>query len=141
MPLGVKQHFKGYSEEDGFAMEPKSEDWVCISEELVVDRPRNWPGDELVRHVQRHLMGMILWFSSTIYGAVHLAGWNQIFPTTIEQWFWRASVLDIVFSGLLWSFLHLLGHASGNVWLYWYDVLAGDVRRRSHILIYVLSAI
>ena len=141
MPLSVKRHFTGYREEEGFAVEPKSEDWTCFSEELVVDRPRNWPGDELVRHMQGHLMGMILWFSSTIYGAVHLAGWNQIFPTAVEQWFWRASAAYIVFSGLLWSFLNLLGHVSGHVWLYWYDFLAENVQRRSHILIYILSAI
>ena len=117
MPLSVKQHSKSYSEQDGFAVEQKPEDWVCGSEDLVVDRPRNWPGEELVSHMQGHLMGMILCFSSTVYGAVHLAGWNQILPTNVEQWFWRASAAYIVFSGLLWSFLNLLGQASGNVWL------------------------
>ncbi|EGR45485.1 uncharacterized protein TRIREDRAFT_68358, partial [Trichoderma reesei QM6a] len=81
--------------------------WWCISEELVVERPRNWPGDDLLRHMQGHLMGIILWSSSTVYGAVHIAGWNEIFPTTIESWFWRASGVYIVFSGLLWSLLNL----------------------------------
>ncbi|PTB64813.1 hypothetical protein BBK36DRAFT_141418 [Trichoderma citrinoviride] len=115
--------------------------WWCASEELVVERPRNWPGDDLLRHMQGHLMGIILWSSSTVYGAVHIAGWNEIFPTDIESWFWRASGAYIVFSGLLWSLLNLMGHLSGSVWWFWYGILEGAERKRSHVLIYVLCCI
>lgn len=72
-------------------------------------------------------MGMILWSASTIYGAIHLAGWNELFPTAVELWFWRGSAASLVFSGLLWFALNFLGHVSGSVWWYWYDILAGDV--------------
>jgi hypothetical protein len=47
----------------------------------------------------------------------------------------------IVFSGLLWSFFNLLGHLSGSVWWFWYGILEGAERKRSHILIYVLCCI
>ncbi|KAL7276416.1 hypothetical protein RUND412_000588 [Rhizina undulata] len=33
-----------------------------------------------------------------VYGAVHLAAWNEYFPTLIEQWMWRASSLLIIVS-------------------------------------------
>lgn len=141
MPRSVQQRFRGYSLEDGLGPEVDASEWVCTAEELVVDRPRNWPGDDLISHVQGHLMGMILWFSSTIYGAIHCAGWNERFPTLIESWFWRGSAAYIVFSGLLWSFLNLLGHISGSVWLYWYNVLAADRRKHGHIVIYAFSCV
>jgi hypothetical protein len=86
-------------------------------------------------------MGMIMWFSTIIYGAIHLGGWNEIFPTAVESWLWRGSALYVVFAGLLWSFLNLLGFLSGAVWVYWYDFLASDSRKRSHIVIYVLATI
>ncbi|KAI0201729.1 hypothetical protein F4808DRAFT_96573 [Astrocystis sublimbata] len=141
MPPKVQNKFKRPDQPNKprDANEPAS--FVCISEELVVDRPRNWPGDDLVRHLQGHLMGIILWSASTVYGAVHLAGWNEQFPTSIETWFWRASAAYIVFSGVLWSALNTMGHLSGSVWWYWYDILATTERRRSHIVIYILCCI
>lgn len=140
MPDKVSQHPRGYQTSEHVNTH-SSKLWWCMSEELVVERPRNWPGDDLVRHMQGHLMGIILWSSSTVYGAIHVAGWNEQFPTIIESWFWRMSGVYIVFSGLLWSFFNLLGHLSGSVWWFWYDILEGTERKRSHILIYVLCCI
>ncbi|PQK15799.1 hypothetical protein BB8028_0006g01210 [Beauveria bassiana] len=142
MPETIKQQFQrrcGVS--DSRASAWHCEGLVCRSEELVVERPRNWPGDDLVRNMQGHLMGLVLWNASTVYGAIHLAGWHEAFPTVLESWFWRVSAMYIIFSGLLWSFLNLLGHVSGHVWWYWYEILAGGVRRRSHVVIYVLCCI
>ncbi|KAK5988416.1 hypothetical protein PT974_12570 [Cladobotryum mycophilum] len=141
MPDRVKQQFKRRSQPSVLPTTRGSVGSVCPSEELVVDRPRNWPGDDLVRHMQGHLMGLILWSASTVYGAVHLAGWNEHFPTEVESWFWRMSAAYIIFSGLLWSFLNLLGHASSSVWWFWYGILAGTARRHSYIVIYVLCFI
>lgn len=90
MPDRIKQQFERRCDEESSVADvwPR-EAMVCRSEELVVERPRNWPGDDLVRDMQGHVMGMVLWSASTIYGAIHLAGWNEIFPTAIESWFWK----------------------------------------------------
>lgn len=145
MPESIQRRFAGHSDEAARSIEeaaPRPENgWVCMSEELVVDHPRNWPGDELINHMQGHLMGMIMWGSTLIYGSVHLAGWNELFPSIIELWFWRGSALYVIFSGLLWTLLNLCGHVSGPVWVYWYEFLASDTRRKSHLLIYVSAFI
>nr|WNZ75644.1 hypothetical protein [Trichoderma harzianum] len=140
MPDKVSQHPRGHKPSE-HVKASSNKSWWCPSEELVVERPRNWPGDDLLRHMQGHLMGIILWCSSTVYGAVHVAGWNEQFPTNVESWFWRMSGVYIVFSGLLWSFFNLMGHLSGSVWWFWYGILEGAERKRSHILIYVLCCI
>ncbi|KAI0553248.1 hypothetical protein F4679DRAFT_532525 [Xylaria curta] len=141
MPPKVRNKFKRANQPNEPRKLDETESFVCISEELVVDRPRNWPGDDLIRHMQGHLMGIILWSASTVYGAVHLAGWNERFPTSIETWFWRGSAAYIVFSGVLWSLLNTMGHLSGSVWWYWYDILASTERRKSHVVIYILCFI
>lgn len=141
MPLKIRQQFKGYNQENTAGSGLQADGWVCISEELVIDRPRNWPGDDLIRHMQGHLMGMIMWCTSTVYGAIHLAAWNERFPSTVELWFWRASAIYVVFSGSLWSFLNLLGHLFTPIWLYWYDFLAEGKRGKRRILIYILASI
>ncbi|KAL7945347.1 hypothetical protein V8C42DRAFT_322874 [Trichoderma barbatum] len=140
MPEKVSQHPRSHKP----SAHPKmssNKSWWCASEELVVERPRNWPGDDLLRHMQGHLMGIVLWCSSTVYGAIHMAGWNEQFPTSIESWFWRTSGVYIVFSGLIWSVFNLLGHLSGSVWWFWYGILEGAERKGIHILIYVLCCI
>lgn len=145
MPERIRQQFQRHCGAAASRTETATawqcEGLVCRSEELVVERPRNWPGDDLVRDMQGHLMGLVLWNASTLYGAIHLAGWNEIFPTAIESWFWKMSAVYIIFSGLLWSSLNLLGHVSGRMWWYWYEILAGGVRRRSHVVIYMLCFI
>lgn len=138
MPQKVKQHFKRTGQAKGPLPAKEALHRVCMSEELVVERPKNWPGDDLVRDMQGHLMGIILWTVTILYGAVHLAGWNEQFPTVVEQWFWRASAAYIVFSGLLWSFLNLLGHLSGSVWWFWYDMLAGYGSQRGYRILLAL---
>ena len=117
-----------------------SEGMVIIPEELVVDHPRNWPGDDLMCQLQGSMMTMTMWLASTVYGAIHLAGWNDLFPSVVEKWLWRTSSAYVVFSGLLWAFLNILDFLSGSVWLYWFETLAG-VQRKSHMLIYGLCVV
>jgi len=138
MPDNVKKKFKQHTQEETAEIVHTDGGMVITLEELVVDRPRNWPGDDLLRQIQGNTMGMIMWGASTVYGAIHLAGWNDLFPTIAEKWFWRISAAYIIFSGILWAFLNMLDLLSGSVWIYWYDILAGSVRKRSHVLIYGL---
>ena len=86
------------------------------------------------------MMTMTMWLASTVYGAIHLAGWNDLFPSVVEKWLWRTSSAYVVFSGLLWAFLNILDFLSGSVWLYWFETLAG-VQRKSHMLIYGLCVV
>lgn len=142
MPQKVKLHFK--RTDKTIPGRPALEEVpgsVCVSEELVVERPKNWPGDDLMRDMQGHLMGIVLWTVTILYGAVHLAGWNEQFPTSMEQWFWRGSAAYLVFSGLLWSLLNLMGHLSGGVWWFWYDMLAGHGSPRAYFTLLVLCCI
>jgi hypothetical protein len=138
MPDNVKEKFKQHAQEETAEIVHTDGSMVITLEELVVDSPRNWPGDDLMRQIQGNTMGMIMWGASTVYGAIHLAGWNDLFPTIAEKWFWRISAAYIIFSGLLWAFLNMLDLLSGSVWIYWYDILAGSVRKQSHVLIYGL---
>jgi hypothetical protein len=141
MPDNVREKFIRHIEEGTTHMIQSNEEMVIAPEELVVDYPRNWPGDDLMRELQGNMMGMVMWVASTVYGAIHLAGWKDSFPTTVEMWFWRISAAYIVFSGLLWAFLNMLDFLSGSVWIYWYEILAGHVRRKSHTLIYGLCVL
>ncbi|KAM0714818.1 hypothetical protein Q7P37_009282 [Cladosporium fusiforme] len=138
MPEKVKTRFKQQIREEAPDSNRAAEGMVFAPEELVVDHARNWPGDDLLRQIQGSTMGMVMWGASTVYGAIHMAGWNDSFPTSVEMWFWRASAAYLVFSGLLWAFINLLDFLSGSVWLYWYEILAGDRPRRSHSLIFGL---
>lgn len=104
-------------------------------EELVVDQPRNWPGDELLKGVAGLFMGTTLWVVSMVFGAVHVAGWYASFPTDIEAWLWRLSGLFIVFSGLVWTVIHILAHMSGGLWCYWYDLLSGKVHWITYVIL------
>ena len=103
----------------------------CQTEELVVTHAGNWPSDELLRGVNGVFMGMTLWFTSILYGAVHLSVWHNdaAFPTRLEASLWRISSVYIAGSGLLWMGINLLAHVSEIAWWFWYDVLAGQVAR------------
>ena len=67
---------------------------------------------------------------------MHVAGWNEPFPTVVEQWFWRASAIYLVFSGLVWSALNMMG-----AWWFWYDMLAGHGSRRIEGLLLALCSV
>ncbi|KAK8069456.1 hypothetical protein PG994_006072 [Apiospora phragmitis] len=141
MPQKIRNHIKAGRTPNKAPGLDERRGMVSPSEELVVERPKNWPGDDLLRDMQGHLMGVVLWSASTLYSAVHLAGWNEVLPTPAEQWFWRASGAYLVFSGLLWSILNLLGHFSGSVWWYWYNQLAGYGSRTSRVVLLILCSI
>jgi hypothetical protein len=44
----------------------------------------NWPGETLLRGTGGHIIGVVLWFASMAHESVHIAAWNDYFPSTIE---------------------------------------------------------
>ena len=100
------------------------DDWLeCPAEQLVTDAAGNWPDDDLLRGVAGLMMGVVLWFASMAFGAVHAAAWQCYFPSSIEAWLWRSSALYIIASGFLWLIANMLSQCSQTIWWYWYDML------------------
>ncbi|KAH8751561.1 hypothetical protein BGZ57DRAFT_934427 [Hyaloscypha finlandica] len=90
-----------------------------LIEQLVVRNARNWPSDFLLPGLGGELMGMTLWFATMAYGGVHIAAWNEYFPTRAEQQLWRLSSVYIACSGLLWLLMNVFGAISPWASLYW----------------------
>lgn len=86
-------------------------DWLEGNiEDLLVNSASNWPGSELMRNVHSLVMGVVLWFVSMAYGAIHAAAWNDYFPTEAEKWLWRAAAIWMSASGLIWVFICLIAN-------------------------------
>jgi hypothetical protein len=62
----------------------------------------------IVAHWDPHLYRSKIWPLSCLFGvsfgALHLASWNTVFPTTAEMWLWRVSAFVSIFSMLV--FMH-----------------------------------
>jgi hypothetical protein len=112
-----------------------------MTEELVTRVTTNWPGEDLLRGTGGHVMGMVLWFASMAYGGVHLAAWNDYFPTTIEAWLWRSSSICITSSGLIWLMINLLAENSKAIDEYWDSVLELRARWSSYLILGSLCSI
>lgn len=56
----------------------------------------------------------VLWLSSMVYGAIHLAAWKYFFPTTIESFLWRVSSAWVTTCSSLCLVVHLLGVSDWN---------------------------
>ncbi|KAI1414673.1 hypothetical protein F5Y13DRAFT_197213 [Hypoxylon sp. FL1857] len=99
----------------------------CIhfkAEQLVADQVQNWPSNDLLRNVDGLVVDMVLWLANLCYGGIHLAGWNEHFPTAAETWLWRASALYIGFCGGLWVVLNFVVAripALNEFWERWMD--------------------
>ena len=111
-----------------------------VTEELLTARVSNWPSEDLLRGTRGLVMGMILWFASMAYGAVHLAAWNEHFPSNLEAWMWRSSSVYITWSGFLWVVINLLAHLSTSINNYWERVLVFQASRASHFIIGLLCS-
>jgi len=106
-----------------------------VIEELVMMSASNWPGEDLLRGTGGHVMGVVLWFASMAYGGVHIAAWNDYFPSTVEAWMWRTSSIYITASGFLWLMINLLAHLSKSLDAYWDRVLALQAHRMSYLIL------
>lgn len=105
------------------------------SDELLVNRVQNWPWDDLLRDVGGLVVGMILWLACFAYGAIHLAAWNDHFPSVAEKWLWRSSSLYIGFCGGLWIVLNYVAQAYGPLNAFWERWMDGGGRRWQNGLI------
>ena len=110
-------------------------------EELLVSSADDWPSDQLLRSVGSLVMGMVLWFVSMAFGAVHVAAWNNFFPSNLEAWLWRSSALFICFSGALWLSINGLAHLFKGVDEYWERVIALKAHWTSYLLLGMLCTI
>lgn len=106
-----------------------------ITEELLTYLAPNWPGEELLRGTGSLVMGMALWFASIAYGGVHIAAWDDYYPSTIEAWMWRSSSIWVSFSGLVWLVINLLAFSFKPVDDYWNRVLALEARWYSYFIL------
>ena len=95
-----------------------------LIEQLVARQARNWPSDFLMPGLGGELMGMSLWFATMAYGGVHMAAWNEYFPTHIEQQLWRLSSVYITSSGLLWLLGNIFAAVSPWASTYWVRFIA-----------------
>lgn len=68
---------------------------------------------------------------SLVFGAVHLAAWNFVFPTTIERWLWRISslittglpLITMAILGLVTFFMERLPES----WESWDDIISATI--------------
>lgn len=51
MPQSVKLKLKRHVQQETPETVREAKGLVCTSAELVIDRPRNWPGDDLIHHM------------------------------------------------------------------------------------------
>ena len=107
------------------------------SEELLVHRVQNWPWDDLLRNVGGLVVGMVLWLACFVYGAVHIAAWNDHFPSVAEKWLWRSSSAYIGFCGGLWVILNYGAQAYKPFNAFWERWMDGGGKWWQDILISV----
>lgn len=80
-----------------------------ILEQLVMEGVANWPSDYLLGEVEGEKMGMTLWLASMAYGGIHIAAWNEPFPTQLERFLWHLSSVFISCSGMFWFAANMVG--------------------------------
>lgn len=95
-------------------------EWVePITEELVDDYIGNWATENLLRDMSGFVMGMVVWSASMAYGGLHATAWNSHFPSSVENWLWRASSVCIAGSGFTWIMINLLARLFEGFKAYW----------------------
>ncbi|KAH8176147.1 hypothetical protein LIA77_04565 [Sarocladium implicatum] len=87
---------------------PSSSEYVPQLEQFLVPIAINWPSDFLMRGLPTAFVGIILWFVSILYGCIHLAAWNEFFPSETERLLWHMSAGYICASGVWWTTAHVL---------------------------------
>lgn len=120
----IRERFesKGVTEIDGVQY-----DWYKPKiEELVLPSMGNWPDKSLLNKEETLVMSTVIWFASVLYGAVHIAAWNDHFPSTLEAWLWRSSACFIAWSGAVWIIANSLTDRSKTIYNCWIRILSGE---------------
>jgi len=102
-------------------------DDLCKSNYVNIRVP-NWPGNDLIWRNKGLAAGFFV-ACGTIYGGLHLAAWNEHFPSSAERLCWRISAIYLAGSAVLFSlasvydgpFLALMGEngSAGKAWRGW----------------------
>ena len=73
-----------------------------------------WAGQHWSRHLESSDMDgdtvspVLVALCPALFGAIHLASWNIIFLSNVEQWLWRTSALYCCTAGMIFTMLVLL---------------------------------
>ncbi|KAH8750641.1 hypothetical protein BGZ57DRAFT_914124 [Hyaloscypha finlandica] len=86
----------------------------------------NSPGFGLLGQETNIFEAIVLSVASAIYGSIHIAGWNEYFPSSGEQLWWRFSSIIVTVSGLLWKTAVPLS-ARGYHHLTWWNCIPSSV--------------
>lgn len=92
---------------------------------MLQERASNWPTKGSIPPYKGTFVGMALWFASIAFGAVHVAAWNEYFPSLIEKWLWRSSSLYLAWAGSVWLTICFLGTISKRFLAIWDTCLTG----------------
>ena len=65
--------------------------------------------------VPKGIFKMTYVLATAIFGAVHLAGWNTLFPTTLDAWLWRSCATVTSLVGFAWMLGDIIFEEKG----YW----------------------
>lgn len=107
----IRQRFTPHTPTDAMVKDKSSSNLLQPLEaelqQLVVPEAGNWPSDYLMGRMRGQTMGMALWFASMAYGGVHIAAWNEYFPTPAERLAWHFSAVYITCSGAFWFALNV----------------------------------
>lgn len=105
------------------------------SQVMLQPRARNWPNAGSIPEFQGKVVGMALWFATVAYGAVHVAAWNEYFPSLLEKWLWRTCAMFLAYSGSLWLTINFLGFLSKRFLDAWDFALNGNANRAVYIIL------
>lgn len=108
---------------------------------MLRERASNWPTKGSIPPYRGMLMGMALWFASIAFGAVHVAAWNDNFPTTTEKWLWRISSLYLAWAGLLWLSVCFFGAVSHRFVVIWDRCITGHASKPVYMFLIPLCSI
>ena len=78
------------------------------AQQLLDTEASDWPSDYYLPGLDGQLMGMVLWLTAMIYGAVHAAAWQEFFPTEAERMLWRFSSIFITAGSAAWFIINIL---------------------------------
>lgn len=76
----------------------------------IQDRVPNFPGLSYLGsvNVHRDILKMVVALAGTAYGGLHLAAWNDYFPTEAERWLWISCALATGALGVILALFFLL---------------------------------